>query len=288
MSVRGAWGGHHGAVTPGTVLGASLQRALPPHRGWGRGDGGVRAPHAGAWGCSLCAQVPPSKPRRVGGVQGGLHSFCLQACLSGRARADLCIVSKRSPALSHANAALKAARCQTDEIVALFSLLRDGRRGKGPQRAQPALWGGGHRLSPHPPPRPCISTPAWPEQGAKRTRSEWGFAGFIHQGLQHVPMLGCQAVGWHLGGAGATSPRSGTRPGSPGDSSPFLRLRGVSGAGAGRTKSGNLWKDKRICPGSVKQAKADKRGSLWKRQQLGLVCGNLERPAPAQPAFMNY
>lgn len=120
------------------------------------GDGDV-----GTEGCGHHTQVPgaassvlrspPPSPGGWGGGQGGLHSFCLQACLSGRARADLCIVSKRSPALSHANAALKAARCQTDEIVALFSLLRDGRRGKGPQRAQPALWGGGHRLSPHPP-----------------------------------------------------------------------------------------------------------------------------------------
>lgn len=172
MSVRGAWGGHHGAVTPGTALGASPQRALPPHRGWGRGDRGARAPHAGAWGCSLCAQVPPSKPRRVGGAQGGLHSFCLQACLSGRARADLCIVSKRSPALSHANAALKAARCQTDEIVALFSLLRDGRRGKGPQRAQPAL-GGGDTGCPLTPPHPASP----PRAGRSGERSAPGASG---------------------------------------------------------------------------------------------------------------
>lgn len=54
-------------------------------------------------------------------------------------RGGLCIVSKRSPALSHANAALKAAPCQTDEIVALFRLLPDGRRGKGPQHPQPGL-----------------------------------------------------------------------------------------------------------------------------------------------------
>lgn len=60
-------------------------------------------------------------------------------------RGGLCIVSKRSPALSHANAALKAAPCQTDEIVALFRLLPDGRRGKGPQHPQPGL---GDRLCP--------------------------------------------------------------------------------------------------------------------------------------------
>lgn len=197
MSVRGAWGGHHGAVTPGTVLGASPQRALPPHRGWGRGDRGVRAPHAGAWGCSLCAQVPPSKPRRVGGGQGGLHSFCLQACLSGRARADLCIVSKRSPALSHANAALKAARCQTDEIVALFSLLRDGRRGKGPQRAQPALWGGGHRLSPHPPPQTLHLHPSLAGAGSEAHQERVGFCWFHPSGSAarpHARVPGCRVA----------------------------------------------------------------------------------------------
>lgn len=43
----------------------------------------------------------------------------------------LCIVSKRSPVLSHANAALKAAPCQIDEIVALFRLLRTGGGGRG-------------------------------------------------------------------------------------------------------------------------------------------------------------
>lgn len=43
----------------------------------------------------------------------------------------LCIVSKRSPLLSHANAALKAAPCQIDEIVALFRLLLTGGGGRG-------------------------------------------------------------------------------------------------------------------------------------------------------------
>lgn len=141
----------------------------------GDGDAGTegRGHHTQVPGAAPSVlRSPPPSPGGWGGAQGGLHSFCLQACLSGRARADLCIVSKRSPALSHANAALKAARCQTDEIVALFSLLRDGRRGKGPQRAQPAL-GGGDTGCPLTPPHPASP----PQPGRSGERSAPGASG---------------------------------------------------------------------------------------------------------------
>jgi len=138
------------------------------------------------------------------------HIPSVYACVCPGEPGGLCIVSKRSPALSHANAALKAAPCQTDEIVALFRLLLDRRRGKGPQHPQPGL-GGWLCL----PPRPqVLPIPAW---GAARSGIEQGWAGRAKRDAGGIVRQGGQrwVLGYLAGGVAPTAAVGPTSPRSP-------------------------------------------------------------------------
>lgn len=120
-----------------------------------------------------------------GWVVGAPPTFLLFTRVFVReSQGSLCIVSKRSPALSHANAALKAAPCQTDEIVALFRLLQTGGGGRG--RSIPSQdWGTSFA-----PPRPrVLPIPAWGAAGSGSERdwgggAEWDADGIVQRGGQ--------------------------------------------------------------------------------------------------------
>lgn len=91
---------------------------------------------------------------------------------------------------------------------------------------------------------------------------------------------------WTRGGSRAP-PHSCTHGAALGLCPLFKALRGEQG----RSWENKAWQSverQKDLPWLSEASRADKRGSLWKWQRLWLVCGNLERPAPAQPAFMNH
>lgn len=192
-------GQHHGEEAPTLLSCAQGHRGRRfPRGGWRVTPGQLPAPRWWGWGPQAGRGEPPSP------------TFLLFTGVFVReSRGGLCIVSKRSPALSHANAALKAAPCQTDEIVALFRLLLDGRRGKGPQHPQTGL---GDRLFPprktsgSPPSQPGEQLGAGSERGSGG-RAERDAGGIVRRGGQHrgAGLRGRQGDGGSSGGTQISS-----------------------------------------------------------------------------------